>query len=33
MGEMRNACNLLVGKSARRNYLGQLGIDVRIILE
>jgi hypothetical protein len=33
MGEMRNGYKFLVGKSEGKNHLGELGADVRIILE
>jgi hypothetical protein len=33
MGEMRNAYNILVGKSEGKRPLGRLGIDGKIILE
>jgi hypothetical protein len=33
MGEIRNAYNILVGKSAGKNHSEDLGVDERMILE
>jgi len=33
MRQMRNACNVLVGKPNRREHSEDLGVDWRIILE
>jgi hypothetical protein len=33
MGEMRNACNILIGKRQRKILFVGLGVDSRIILK
>jgi hypothetical protein len=33
MGAVRNVCKVLVGKLEERDYLGDIGIDGRIILK
>ena len=33
VGEKRNACRILLGKSEGRNSLEDLGVDVRVILK
>jgi hypothetical protein len=33
MGEMRNAYRILVGKPERRDYLEDIGVNRRVLLE